>query len=152
MTQEAEELPGYQRGEPIHDSTASAVYRARRMADGAGVVIKRSHGSAVSARQLTRYRNEYELLCSLNSSGVVKAFDLVRHEGQIALILEELQGSSLRQWLETSVNAGLPERLKIAIQLAAIVSEVHRANIIHKDISSHNVVYDSESGICKLID
>ena len=48
MAQEAEELPGYQRGEPIHDSSASVGYRARRASDGACVVIKRSQGHAVS--------------------------------------------------------------------------------------------------------
>jgi predicted ATPase/signal transduction histidine kinase/tRNA A-37 threonylcarbamoyl transferase component Bud32 len=148
----AEELPGYQRGEPIHDSSASAVYRARRNADGACVVIKRSLGTALSARQLTRYRNEYDLLCSLDCSGVVKAYDLVRHEGQIALILEDVEGCSLRQWLQSSQSADLRERLKIAIRLAGILSEVHAANIIHKDISSHNVLYNPETETCKLLD
>ncbi len=152
MAQEAEELPGYQRGEPIHDSSASAVYRARRSADGAAVVVKRSLGSAVSARQLTRYRNEYELLRSLNSDRIVKVYDLVRHDGQIALILQDLPGSSLRRWLESHVTASLEERLRIAVQLAAIVADVHAANIIHKDISSHNFVYDTDSGRCNLID
>ena len=122
MAQEADELPGYQRGEPIHDSSASAVYRARRSADGAAVVIKRSLGSAVSARQLTRYRNEYELLRSLDSEGIVKVYDLVRQDGQIALVLQDLPGTSLRRWIESHVAASLAERLHIAVQLAAIVA------------------------------
>ena len=100
MVQEAEDLPGYQRGEPIHGSSTSAVYRARRAADGACVVVKRSHGSTVSAHQLTRYRNEYELLRSLDSDRVVKAHELVRHEGHVALILEDFAGCSLRRWIE----------------------------------------------------
>ena len=53
-------------------------YRARRTSDGACVVIKRSQGQSVSARQLTRYRNEYELLRLLDCPGVVKAYDLLR--------------------------------------------------------------------------
>ncbi len=104
MAQEADELPGYQRGEPIHDSSASSVYRARRTSDGACVVVKRSRGAVVSAGQLTRYRNEFELLSSLESEGVVKAHDLVRHEGQIALVLEDVPGLSLRRWIETQVG------------------------------------------------
>jgi predicted ATPase/GAF domain-containing protein/tRNA A-37 threonylcarbamoyl transferase component Bud32 len=151
MTKEAEELPGYQRGEPIHDSSTSVVYRARRLADGASVVVKRSHGAA-SARQLTRYRNEYELLRSLGCDGVVQAFDLLRHDGQVALILEDLPGCSLRRWIESAPEAGLRERLAIAQQLASIVARVHTAHVIHKDISSHNVVYDRATRTCKLID
>ena len=117
-------LPGYQHGQSIHDSSASSVYRARRASDGARVVIKRSHGHAVSARQLTRYRNEYELLRLLDCHGVVKAYDLVRHDGHIALVLEDLPGISLRLWIESSPAAAMRERLAIAIQLADVVAAV----------------------------
>ena len=106
----------------------------------------------MSARQLTRYRNEYELLRSLDCPGVVKAYDLLRHDGQLALVLEDLPGMSLRRWIESSRNAPLRERLAVAIRLADIVGAVHAANIIHKDISSHNVVYDPETQRCTLID
>jgi serine/threonine protein kinase len=152
MGQEADDLPGYQRGEVIHDSSASVVYRARRSRDGAGVVVKRTRGNAVTARQLTRYRNEFELLSSLGCAGVVKASDLVRHDGQIALVLEDVPGKSLRQWLRAQVGAPLAQRLEIAVRCASIVAEVHAASIIHKDISSHNFIYDPASGRCKLID
>ncbi len=152
MAQEADELPGYQRGEPIHDSSASSVYRARRTLDGACVVVKRSRGAVVTAGQLTRYRNEFELLGALECEGVIKARDLVRHEGQIALVLEDVPGMSLRRWIETQVGEDLERRLEIAEQLAAILADVHAAHIIHKDISSHNVVYDPETRRCKLID
>src|SRR5687767_4972219 len=127
MGREEQELPGYERGELIHDSSASAVYRARRVADGACVVVKRSNGASVSARQLTRYRNEFELLRSLAVKGVVKAYDLVRHDNQVALILEDQRGCSLRQWLERNVTAGLEQRLRIGAELATIVADVHAA-------------------------
>jgi predicted ATPase/C4-dicarboxylate-specific signal transduction histidine kinase len=116
------------------------------------VVIKRSQGQAVSARQLTRYRNEYELLRSLDCPGVVKAYELLRDGSHVALVLEDLPGMSLRRWLESAPDASMHERLAIAIRLAETVAAVHAANVIHKDISSHNVVYDAEAGRCTLID
>ncbi len=152
MAHEPEELPGYQRGEPVHDSSASVVYRARRAADGACVVIKRSRSGTVSVRALTRYRNEYDILASLDCDGVAKALDLVRHDGQIALVLEDVPGASLRRWIETHSHAALMERLRIAVRLVEIVAEVHAAGVIHKDLSSHNVMYDAETQRLKLID
>ena len=139
-------LPGYQHGQPIHDSSASSVYRARRASDGACVVIKRSQGQSVSARQLTRYRNEYELLRSLDCPGVVKAYDLLRHDGQVALVLEDLPGMSLRRWIESATRraAARAARHRDAARRRSSAA-VHAANIIHKDISSHNVVYDAET-------
>ena len=102
---EAFELPGYRPAERIHESSAAIVYRARRVSDGACVVIKRSQGHSVSVRQLTRYRNEYELLRSLDCRGVVKAHELLRHDGQVALVLEDLPGRSLRAWIESAPEA-----------------------------------------------
>ena len=149
---EALELPGYRPVERIHESSAAVVYRARRVSDDACVVIKRSQGYSVSVRQLTRYRNEYELLRSLDCRGVVKAHELLRHDGQVALVLEDLPGRSLRAWIASAAEAPIRERLAVAIQLADIVANVHAANVIHKDVSSHNVVYDSKTGRCTLID
>jgi histidine kinase len=149
---EAFALPGYEHGQPIHDSSAASVCRARRAIDGARVVIKRTKGHSVSARQLTRYRNEYELLRSLDCRGVVRVYDLLRHEGQVALVLEDLSGVSLRHWIAASPNAPLRERLLVAIELADVLAAVHAANVIHKDVSSHNVVYDPQTGCCTLID
>src|SRR5688572_28335671 len=145
-------LPGYEPGEPIHDSSAAVVYRAKRVSDGAHVVVKRSQGHSVSVRQLTRYRNEYELLRSIDCRGVVKAHDLLRHDGHVALVLEDLPGMSLRAWIDSAPDAPIRERLAIAIQLAEIVASVHAASVIHKDVSSHNVVYDPAGRSCTLID
>ena len=122
------------------------------MSDGACVVIKRSQGQSASARQLTRYRNEYELLRLLDCPGVVKAYDLLRNSGQVALVLEDLPGMSLRRWIEATPDAPIRERLAAAIQIAETVGAVHAANVIHKDVSSHNVVYDPETRRCTLID
>ena len=151
MGQLAEQLPGYELGELLHDGSTSAVYRARRTADGARVIIKRTRGPTVSARQLTRYRNEYEFLKTLSCDGVIEAFDLVRSHGQLALVLEHFDGPSLKQWIRAA-DAPLAERLELAIKLAATLGEVHAAGIIHKDINSHNFLYDPATRRTKLID
>jgi predicted ATPase/signal transduction histidine kinase len=127
------------------------VYRAQRLADDTPVVIKLSQGASVSARQLTRYQNEYELLRSLSLDGVVRAYDFIRHDGGVGLVLEDLPGCSLKQWL-AGRPGDLRERLQIAVGLADVVGAVHEADVIHKDVNSHNIVYDAGSRQCKLID
>ncbi|HEY5568329.1 MAG TPA: AAA family ATPase [Gammaproteobacteria bacterium] len=151
MGQLAEQLPGFDLDGLLHDSSASAVYRAKRLADGARVVVKRTQGNTVSARQLTRYRNEYELLLLLTSDGIVKVHDLLRHQGKLALVLEEFPGLSLKQW-RMEADRSVVECLEIAIALAQTIGEVHAAGIIHKDINSYNILYDDASKRIKLID
>jgi predicted ATPase/signal transduction histidine kinase len=152
MTREpVEDLPGYEVGDLLHDSGTSAVYRARRLSDGARVVVKRTHGSAVSVRQLTRYRNEHELLRSLDSPGVVKVHELLRHQGQLALVLEEFAGVPLTDWIATA-RPTLGARLDAAISLTTALGEVHTAGLIHKDVNSHNALYEAATQRVKLID
>ena len=76
----------------------------------------------------------------------------MRHDGQIALVLEDVPGGSLRRWIESHPQAGIVERLRIAVRLAEIVAEVHTAGVIHKDLSSHNVMYDADTQRLQLID
>jgi len=58
-------LSAYDIAECLHDGDGSAVYRARRRTDGQAVVVKVSKGHSASSRQLTRFRNEYDLLESM---------------------------------------------------------------------------------------
>lgn len=72
--QAALRLPGYEVREILHHGGTLLVYRAVRWADRHPVVVKRSLGSPVSARQLARYRNELDLLRSLDLPEVVKVW------------------------------------------------------------------------------
>lgn len=142
-------LPGYELGEQLHTSSPSSVHRATRLADGERVVIKRTRGTSVSPRQFIRYQNEYQLLGSIGSDAVVKAYDLVRSEGRLALVLED-GGISLKRFM--AGEAAFETRLEIAARLALALDAVHRENVIHKDVNPQNVVYDAATGQVKLID
>ena len=151
MEGESQELPGYRLGELLHGSSTSAVYRATRLADGAAVVVKCSQRGAAAVRQQTLVRNEYELLRGLKSDLVIKAHDLFWQHDQLVLVLENFAGVSVKRWL-TDAQASLGEKLELALELALALSDVHAAKVIHKDINSHNVLYDPDTRRVKLID
>jgi len=100
--QAALRLPGYEVREILHHGGTLLVYRAVRWADRHPVVVKRSLGSPVSARQLARYRNELDLLRSLDLPEVVKVYDVVPHDGHVALIPEDFPGISPKRWQRTA--------------------------------------------------
>jgi predicted ATPase/predicted signal transduction protein with EAL and GGDEF domain len=145
------DLPGYELEELLHSSDSSTVYRARRLADGALVTVKQTSGKVVSARQFTRYRNEFELLRSLEVDGVSRAYELLQHDGRLALVLEHFSGAPVRKW-RAGRAFDLAEALDIAIQVGTTLGRVHAAGVIHKDVTSHNIVYDPESRRAKLVD
>jgi hypothetical protein len=57
----------------------------------------------------------------------------------------------LKSWLARG-RVSLEEGLRLAARLASIVGDVHAAQIIHKDINPHNIVYNPQTGVAKLID
>lgn len=144
-------FPGYALNEILHSSSTTVVCRGERLADGASVVFKCAQRGYAAARHHTQTRNEYELLRGLGSDHVVAVHDLVAQEDSLALVLEYVPGYSLKQWLAAGDHS-LEQRLVVALDLALAISEVHAASIIHKDINSHNVVYDPAAKRCKLID
>ncbi|HEX5421103.1 MAG TPA: serine/threonine-protein kinase PknK, partial [Gammaproteobacteria bacterium] len=142
-------LPGYELGEALRSGGASSVYRGRRLSDGKPVVIKRTRGTSITPRQFTRYQNEFQLLRGIDSEAVIKAYELIRAGGQLALVLED-GGVCLKEVITWRLS--LEERLAIAVRLALALDDVHRADVIHKDVNPYNVVYDETTGRCKLID
>ncbi len=151
MNQPPTHVPGYELDGLLHESARSLVWRAVRLRDGAKVALKCLPGGAVSARQFTRFRNEYELLRSLDIPGVVRVHELVRTHGQLALVLDLFAGPSLLQWVRRDQPA-LEQRLKAAIAAARVIGQVHAAGVIHKDITSHNLLHDAGNGEIRLID
>ena len=151
MGQKTHDVPGFTLDDLIHESATSAVYKGTRLEDRSRVIVKCSQRGLTAMRQHTRARNEYEMLQAIDSPGVIRVHELIAHEGRLSLVFEAFPGISLKQWIQSG-GGDLDECLDIAAKIADIVADVHSAGIIHKDINSHNLLYDSASQRLKLID
>lgn len=90
--------------------------------------------------------HEYELTRQLASPAVLRALALTAHEGRPALVFEDFGGRPL----DTSAPMPAAEFLLVAERVAAALAEIHRASVIHKDLSPANVLVDPESGAVKI--
>lgn len=144
-------LPDYQILAQIYQSANSRVYRSRRQPDNQPVILKLLNLDYPTPEELSRYQQAYEITRSLHLAGVVRAYDLQKYQNTLVMVLEDFGGESLEILLE-SRNFSLSEFLSLAIQLAETLSQIHAANIIHKDINPSNIIYNPETGQVKLID
>ncbi|HVJ89706.1 MAG TPA: AAA family ATPase, partial [Labilithrix sp.] len=134
------------------------MFRGREDGTARPVIVKLLRDSSATAPRLGRLRLEYDLLEQLACDGVVRAIEYLRHKGRHALILEDLGGSSLDMhvrngtWKPPHSREELMRFLRIAESLAGALARVHESRIIHKDIKPHNIVWNEQSGIVKLID
>lgn len=129
----------------------SLVVRARRDSDGLAVVLKMPVSNALPLREILRYQHEYRLLASLDLSQVVRVYALLAHEEGFVLVEEDFSACDLGQFLQDrALHPG--EFFPLARQMAQGLAQVHRNNIIHKDLHLGNVLIDPVSGMVKLSD
>lgn len=116
------------------------------------VVIKRPSKSHPSRRSLRSLEKEYEITSALNDvAGVRKALGQQSLEGQPALILEYIDGETLRDHIGRK-TFNLREKLTIAVDLTRILAEIHQQDIIHLDLNSKNILIGKKDLAVHLID
>jgi predicted ATPase/signal transduction histidine kinase len=144
-------IPEYQILEKIYESSNSQIYRGIRHRDHLSVIIKVLNGEFPTVQAIGRYKLEYEITRSLASSLVIIAYDLKQYQDGFAIVLEDFGGKSLAEIL-ASKRLSLGDFLTLAIQICAGISEIHAANIIHKDINPSNIVFNQETQQLKIMD
>jgi diguanylate cyclase (GGDEF)-like protein len=130
--------------ESLYASERTEVFRAR-LPDGTAVVCKRPLGSGASRR----LRHEGAVMSRL--AGVAGVPGVVPDSDAVGMIiLWDAGGVALAQRLS---DGPLPAEslVEVAVRLAAVVAEVHRRGVIHKDINPANVLYGAD-GEVHLID
>ncbi|MEG4988252.1 AAA family ATPase [Microcoleus sp. BR0-C5] len=151
------EINGYEILTQIYESINSTVYRGIRQQDNQAVILKFLKEDYPTPSELVRYKQEYEITRNLNLDGVIKAYELKPYQMTLCIILEDFGASSLKQLMDERRESGtgvlpLQEFLRIAIKTAEILSSIHAANIVHKDINPANIIFNPESGQLKIID
>ncbi|WP_017317815.1 hybrid sensor histidine kinase/response regulator [Mastigocladopsis repens] len=137
--------------EVIYDDTTTCVYRASRESEETSVIIKTLKAEYPTLEQLTQLKHEYQILQTLDIEGIVKPLALETYQNGLALILSDVGGESLKNFI-TKRNFDLSNFLQIAIQLSSTLAQLHQNNIIHKDIKPQNILINAKTGQVKIID
>ncbi len=115
------------------------------------VITKILNQEFPSPEAISKFYNEFDLTHGLSIEGVRESFERRKVNNRHAIVMKYVAGKTIRERVGDEVFS-IPEFLKYAIRIAGILSEVHEAKIIHKDISSHNLIIDEESGKVHLLD
>lgn len=144
-------IAGYHITEHLYESTRTQVYRAIRLSDRRRVVLKLLTESYPSPEHIAWFKREYEIVRTLQVDGAIAAYNLEENRRWWVMVLEDFGGVSLRQ-ARIAGTVDLTTFLELAIKITDALGQVHQCNIIHKDINPSNIVYNSTTGIVKIID
>jgi PAS domain S-box-containing protein len=144
-------ISGYQINEEIYVGTNSLVYRGWRQADNHPVILKVLKQAYPPAEKIAWLKREYEITRNLNLPGVVKAYSLETDQHRWVMVLEDFGGESLAR-LEVACTLALTEFLKLAIQVADVLGQIHQQNLMHKDVNPSHILVNPSTGQIRLID
>ncbi len=115
------------------------VYRAEDTRLRREVAIKILHPEAAASREwLSRFRREARLASALQHPHICTIHELGEHDGQSFIVMERLEGETMRELLERGPIA--PARVvSFARQVAEALEAAHRRGIIHRDIKPANL-------------
>ncbi len=143
-------LGPYEIMSPLGVGGMGEVYRARDTRLGRSVAIKvlpqrLSHNPELRER----LNHEARAISKLSHPNICALHDIGHHEGTDFLVLEYLEGKTLRQILASGT---LPVRriIDIALQVAEGLAKAHEAGIIHRDLKPENLMISPE--VVKILD
>jgi PAS domain S-box-containing protein len=120
--------------------------RPQRHTDGspASLLALTPVGEYSTPASLRRLEHEYALRAALEPAWAVRPLALTQQQGRPLLVLEDPGGEPLDRFLQEPMQ--LPQFLRIAIGLAAALSQVHQHGLIHKDLKPAHVLVHSATG------
>jgi Tol biopolymer transport system component len=136
------------------------VFRATDPRIGRDVAIKVLPESVVSSPdRLRRFEQEARAAGSLNHPNLVTIYDVGTHEGAPYIVMELLEGETLRDKIGEAVAGRAPSPPRIPVrkaveyagQMASGLAAAHEKGIIHRDLKPENV-FVTRDGRVKILD
>lgn len=154
-------LAGYRLLRELGRGGMSVVWLAERI-DGIvkrEVALKLPLFSFSSPTQIARLSREKDALAALSHAHVARLYDAgVTSSGQPFIVLEFVNGVTLTDYCDER-KLGIPERLRLFLQVLSAVGHAHQHLIVHRDLKPSNILVDDQGqvklldfGIAKLLD
>jgi serine/threonine-protein kinase len=106
---------------------------------------------ATDSDQLERFRREARAIAQLSHPHVVGVIDAGEDEGRPYIVLEYVEGETLKERIRRVGRLPIGEAVAYAVEIARALGAAHARHIVHRDVKPQNVLIDEE-GSAKVTD
>jgi len=126
----------------------SDVYKAKDHVLGRFVAIKvLKQEFAEDVNFVTKFRTEAQSAAGLEHPNIVNIYDVGSEEGFHYIVMEYVEGITLKTYIEKKRQLSYKETISIAIQVGRGIEAAHNKNIVHRDIKPQNIMISTEGKV-----
>lgn len=130
----------------------SDVYKAKDHVLGRFVAIKvLKQEFSEDVNFVTKFRTEAQSAAGLEHPNIVNIYDVGSEDGMHYIVMEYVEGITLKTYIEKKGQLSYKEAISIAIQVGRGIEAAHGKHIVHRDIKPQNIMISTE-GKVKVMD
>ena len=138
--------------EKIGNGGMATVYKAKCHVLNRYVAIKILRDEFTTDSEfIKKFNTEAQSAASLTHPNIVSIFDVGNEDNLYYIVMELIQGKTLKDIIIEDGILSWKWSVNIAIQIASALETAHKHNIIHRDIKPHNIII-TEDGMAKVTD
>lgn len=132
--------------EKIGTGGMATVYKAHDNVLDRDVAIKMLRENFDSETEVvSNFIREARSSASLVHPNVVSVYDVSEYDGSNYMVMELVDGKTLKEYIKISKRLPWQEACNYAIQIGQGIQAAHERNIIHRDIKPQNIIMDSSN-------
>lgn len=108
-------------------------------------VLKQEYSS--DAKFVSKFRAEAQSVAGLSHPNIVNVYDVGEDDNLYYIVMELVEGITLKKFIEKKGKLELNEAIGIGIQIAQGIEEAHKNHIIHRDIKPQNIIISKEGKV-----
>ena len=126
----------------------SDVYRAKDHILGRDIAIKiLKQEFSEDATFVAKFRTEAQSAAGLEHPNIVNIYDVGSENGMYFIVMEYVEGITLKTYIEKKGQLNFKEAISIAIQVGRGIEAAHQKGIIHRDIKPQNIIISTEGKV-----
>ncbi len=134
--------------EKIGTGGMSDVYKAKCHKLNRFVAIKvLKQEFSENANFVSKFRTEAQAAAGLMHPNIVNVYDVGEEDGIYYIVMELVEGITLKKYIEKKARLSFKEAVSIAIQVSMGIEAAHNNHIIHRDIKPQNIIISKEGKV-----